>query len=230
MRTLFWTTLVLGLCFITPLHAQEGPPDPPVERQVIVMFETDAAALPNGATRAEIGQAQLPGQVKGLLQRAGARRMAKGFPDFRRADTLRVLENGRTYRVPDYTNLFVVTLPPNANRDSVVARLNRMSEWVKYAEKNQRPAPRLSSGNRSHTVSSISQNGTNEVIPFFQPGPPTAIDWRSTPHIVTRTEHRSFGYWTQMGVASKTLVSTASGSGATRTGLRMGARLSISAS
>ena len=165
MRTLFWTTLALGLCFTTPLHAQDGPPDPPVERQVIVMFETDAAALPDGATRAEIGQAELPGQVKGLLQRAGAQRMAKGFPDFRRSDTLRVLENGRTYRVPDYTNLFVVTLPPNANRDSVVARLNRLPEWVQYAEKNQRPAARISPENRSHTIRSHTQNGTDEVIP-----------------------------------------------------------------
>lgn len=165
MRTLILATLFLGLCFTTPLHAQQGSPDSPVERQVIVMFETDAATLPGGATQAEIGQAELPGQVKGLLQQAGARSMAKGFPDFRRADTLRVLENERAYRVPDYTNLFVITLPPNSNRDSVVARLNRLPEWVQYAEKNQRPAPRVSSGSRPHTVSSHPQNGTDEVIP-----------------------------------------------------------------
>ncbi len=102
--------------------------------------------------------------MKGVLQRAGARRIARGFPDFQRSDTLRVLGDGRTYRVPDYTNLFVVTLPPNANRDSVVARLNRLP-GVQYAEKNQRPAPRFSPGNRSHTVSSQPQSATDEVIP-----------------------------------------------------------------
>ncbi|MFO8233232.1 MAG: S8 family serine peptidase [Longimonas sp.] len=91
--------------------------------------------------------------------------MAKGFPDFRRADTLRVLENERTYRVPDYTNLFVITLPPNANRDSVVARLNRLPEWVQYAEKNQQPDPRLSSESRSQTVSLDAGRATDEVIP-----------------------------------------------------------------
>lgn len=165
MRTLFLATLFLSLCFTTPLRAQEGPPDSPVEQQVIVMFETDTATLPDGATQAEIGQAELPGQVKGLLQQARAQSMAKGFPDFRRADTLRVLENERTYRVPDYTNLFVITLPPNANRDSVVARLNRLPEWVQYAEKNQQPDSRLSSESRSQTVSLDAGRATDEVIP-----------------------------------------------------------------
>ena len=165
MRTLLLATLFLGLYFTTPLHAQEGPPDSPIERQVIVMFETDAATLPDGATQAEIGQAELPGQVKGLLQQARAQSMAQGFPDFRRADTLRVLENERTYRVPDYTNLFVITLPPNANRDSVVARLNRLPKWVQYAEKNQQPDPRLSSESGSRTRSPYSASAPEEVIP-----------------------------------------------------------------
>lgn len=118
MRIVYWIPLLLGLCFSTPLQAQDTSKNEPIERQVIVMFQPDRATLPGGVARAEIGQAQLPGQVKGLLQRYGARSMGKGFPEFQRSDTLRTLSNGRKYRVPDYTNLFVITLPSGANRDS----------------------------------------------------------------------------------------------------------------
>src|SRR5690606_5698419 len=68
--------------------------------------------------------------------------LTKALPAFQRRDTLRVLDAGRIYRVPDYTNLYVITLPRGANRDSVVARLARLPGVV-YAEKNQRAEPRV---------------------------------------------------------------------------------------
>lgn len=166
MRIVYWIPLLLGLCFSTPLHAQDASTNDPIERQVIVMFQPDKATLPGGLARAELGQAELPTQVKGLLQRHGARSMGKGFPEFQRSDTLRTLRNGRKYRVPDYTNLFVITLPSGTNRDSVVAQLNQLPASVKYAEKNQRPAIRPYSGaDDSYLVSPSSLSAMGEVIP-----------------------------------------------------------------
>ena len=147
MRTLLTAplTLVCLFGFALPARAQDDGPvqEELVERQIIVMFKTDRVKLPSGATSAGLERASMPSGVKTLLQGFNAQELAEAFPSFRRADTTRVLDDGRLYRVPDYTNLFVITLPAGVNRDTVVARLERLPQ-VEYAEKNGLVVPRES--------------------------------------------------------------------------------------
>ena len=145
MRTLLMAPLTLVCLFGFALSARaqnDGPvPEELVERQIIVMFKTDQVKLPSNATSAGLERANMPSGVKTLLRDFDAQELAEAFPDFQRKDTTRVLDDGRIYRVPDYTNLFVITLPAGVNRDTVVARLERLPH-VEYAEKNGLVTPR----------------------------------------------------------------------------------------
>ncbi len=133
-------TLLLIAGSALPAAAQ-SPQEDLLERQVIVMFETDAVSLPPDLVKVAATRAQVVPALARVLERFEARELARGYAGFRRSDTLRVLADGRRYRTQDYTKLFVITLPEGVNRDSVVAHLERLP-FVRYAEKNQRVVPR----------------------------------------------------------------------------------------
>ena len=111
-----------------------------VDRQVIVQFRTDVLQLRTPTSEVAPTAAVVPPGLRGVLTNSQVKSLRRGLPDFRSADTLRVLSEGRVLRVPNYTNLFVITLDTPADetmRDSLVARLERLP-FVEYAEKNQR--------------------------------------------------------------------------------------------
>lgn len=69
-------------------------------------------------------------------------RVRKGFPDFNRADTLRVSPEGLTVSSMDLSRVFVLRLPSNERRDSLIARLQRLPHVI-YAEPNSMGRARL---------------------------------------------------------------------------------------
>ncbi len=131
-------TIILLFCFAGYAIAENDL----VDRQVIVMFEYTMVSLPDQTVRTDrIDQVAMPDDVRSVLMEASIQEIEKGFPEFRSADTLRVLTDNRIYRVPDWTNLFIITLPEKANRDSLIVNLERLPDVV-YAEKNQMAVPR----------------------------------------------------------------------------------------
>jgi hypothetical protein len=63
--------------------------------------------------------------------------MALGMPSFQSSDTLRVLPDGRVFRLPDYTNLFVVSLQQAERRSTLIDSL-KVLPFLLSAEKNQK--------------------------------------------------------------------------------------------
>ncbi|MFQ5627110.1 MAG: S8 family serine peptidase, partial [Methyloligellaceae bacterium] len=100
------------------------------------MFKPNTARLPEGRDRGSIAEAVLPARIKRFLQQARAEEMAKGLPRFKQADTLRVLKDGRIYKTPDYSNLFVIRLPEGAARQAVIDSLKKHPS-VAIVEKDQ---------------------------------------------------------------------------------------------
>jgi thermitase len=106
-----------------------------------MMVKPTTVTLPQGVTQTRPELAEMPENLRRVMSEFNVREIESGFPEFRSEDTLRVLQDGRVYRLPDWTNLFIITLPEHVNRDTVIARLERLP-WVEYAEKNQLAQPR----------------------------------------------------------------------------------------
>lgn len=105
-----------------------------VNRQIIMMVKPTTVTLPQGVTQTRPELAEMPENLRRVMSEFNVREIESGFPEFRSEDTLRVLQDGRVYRLPDWTNLFVITLPEHVNRDTVIARLERLP-LVEYAVK-----------------------------------------------------------------------------------------------
>jgi len=111
-------------------------PNPDVDREVIVMFRPNTLELPQGIPQAAIEQLlMVVPEVRDLLMQYRVDRVRKAFPDFNPADTLRVSPEGLTVSSMDLSRIFVLRLPPNQKRDSLIARLQRLPHVI-YAEPN----------------------------------------------------------------------------------------------
>lgn len=137
MRTLLRAVLpALALLSSISASAQDVSMRAVVEREVLVMFRDGAVALPVGRVEGRLSETSMQPALRALLRDAGADELRRGLPGFQKADTLRVLANGRTLRTPDYTNLFVIALPAGRSREALVAQLEALPSVV-YAEINQ---------------------------------------------------------------------------------------------
>ncbi len=137
MKAIILSTILFFGSFLLLLGQEEEL----VNRQIIMMVKPATVTLPQGVTQTRPELAEMPENLRRVMSEFNVREIESGFPDFRSEDTLRVLQDGRVYRLPDWTNLFVITLPEHVNRDTVIARLERLP-WVEYAEKNQMVLPR----------------------------------------------------------------------------------------
>lgn len=143
------------------------------DRQILVMFEEDVLSLPPRAVKASPEEAIMPANVRAAVSSLNAEDINAGYPGFERADTLRILSDGRIYRAPDYTNLFVITLPSQVDRDEAVALFEALPQ-VRYAEKNQRVFVRAATTTSDFSTGSLSttaypsQSGAAPVFPSGQ--------------------------------------------------------------
>ncbi|MGH7457284.1 MAG: hypothetical protein ACRENG_38395, partial [bacterium] len=108
-----------------------------IDREVVIMFKPSVIRMPSGQIRAPIANVNMPSRIRDLLQNLGALEIALGMPSFQRSDTLRILSDGRTFRLPDYTNLFVVSLAQADRRPALIDSLKNLPDVVS-AEKNQK--------------------------------------------------------------------------------------------
>ena len=90
-----------------------------VEREVLVMFKEEVVVLPAGRTEARLAEITMPPVLRTQLHESGVEELRRGFPDFQKADTLRVLADGRLFRLPDFSNLLVVTVPSGTDREAL---------------------------------------------------------------------------------------------------------------
>jgi len=111
-----------------------------IEQEILVLFRHGTITMPAGKTRAYLNEIITLPEVLSVLNEIQVEEIYKAFPDFKSEDTLKIGPEGWVARLPDFSNLFVLKLPPSINRDSAILKLEELP-CVIYAEKNQRGAP-----------------------------------------------------------------------------------------
>ena len=109
-----------------------------VDQEVIVLFKSGVIQMPSGKDTASLNEIAAPQNIIACLQEIKSENIIKAIPNFDRADTLRITEDGWEARLPDWFNLYVVDT--EADRDSAIAELAKLSEVI-YAEKNEKAEP-----------------------------------------------------------------------------------------
>jgi len=108
-----------------------------VDQQILLRVKASTIQLPDGISHATFRDAKIKEPLKTRLLQFQVKEISRAFPSFQSRDTLRILENGRIYRTPDYSNLFVINIPKNKNRDSLITLIKNIPGIINV-EKNQR--------------------------------------------------------------------------------------------
>jgi hypothetical protein len=109
-----------------------------IDEEIIVLFKTDAIQLPAGQDTTMLDDIVAPQKVIDYMWEFGTERIIRAIPNFNRADTLRVTEDGWEARLPDWSNLYVIDV--RGDRDSAIVELETLDEVI-YAEKNEKAEP-----------------------------------------------------------------------------------------
>ncbi|MEO0137916.1 MAG: S8 family serine peptidase [candidate division WOR-3 bacterium] len=107
-----------------------------VNQELLVLFKPDVVQMPAQKVTASLGEIMAPQDVIHCLQEIGVEEIIKVVPNFNRADTMRITEDGIIARLPDFSQLFLIKLTPEADPDSAIFKLTNLNEVIN-AEKNQ---------------------------------------------------------------------------------------------
>ena len=136
---------VLGIFFLltTFIFAQTDTPSIDPEREVIVMFRSDAVIPPASRTEGQPDEFQIPDEgLRQLLLNTNVERIARLMPDFRPEDRFAISRTGETVQLTDWTHVYILRLPQAAAREAFLDALENRPEVV-FAEINGRGEPDL---------------------------------------------------------------------------------------
>lgn len=134
---LLWVGLFLCLPDLEVL-AQERKSNI-IPGRVMVKFKFDEIELPAGETKADFGRVTIRSvDLKRILQSFEIDQFAKVVPTAVKGDTLRVLPDGRTVKIHDFSQLHLLRFPKEISVDSVVTVLQEFDQVI-YAEPDQIP-------------------------------------------------------------------------------------------
>lgn len=106
-----------------------------IDEEVLVLFKTEIIKIPNERTVALLKEIKTKPHVMSVLQNIKVIGVSKGFPDFVAEDTMRTNADGWSAKLPNFSNLYVLRLKSNTNRESAMRQLEDLPEFI-YAEKN----------------------------------------------------------------------------------------------
>lgn len=109
-----------------------------IDEEVIVLFKSDVLNMPKGQDTASLTEIAASQNIISCFQEIGVEQVIRAIPDFNRADTLKITEDGWVVRLPDWSNLYVIAI--TSNRDSAIVKLEALNEVI-YAEKNEKAEP-----------------------------------------------------------------------------------------
>ncbi|GAH46300.1 unnamed protein product, partial [marine sediment metagenome] len=113
-----------------------------LRNEILVYITTGALVFPAGERGALTPeQLTIPSQaLRQAIDRSGVATIAKAFPDFSDSDTIRVTDDGKTVKIPQFSRIFRVRVQQVADVDSAIATLSRLPV-VLFAEKNMDAYP-----------------------------------------------------------------------------------------
>jgi len=106
------------------------------EEEILILTKPGTIIMPEGQTRATLDEIGAIPEIIDVLEDIKIQEISKAMPDFNSEDTARIAPDGNIARLPDFSNLFILRLPENTNRDSAVILLETLSQVI-YAEKNE---------------------------------------------------------------------------------------------
>ncbi len=107
------------------------------------MFKPTTIELPENVNQATVEQLPvIDPSIRSILVQHRVDNIRKAFPDFNRADTLRITPDGRNISVMDLSRVFVLRIPDTENRQLIIDRLLQIPN-VLFAEPNAMGVPRL---------------------------------------------------------------------------------------
>ncbi len=120
----------------TPAASSWDPQGKWVSDDIIVKFARGTISLPRGSAKASLAELapDHPG-VAPALHAVGVSELRKVYPRFTEADSIRTLRSGHTVGIPDFSQVFVLSLRTGTDLRAAVETL-RGSPRVIYAEPN----------------------------------------------------------------------------------------------
>ncbi|MBE0433634.1 S8 family serine peptidase [candidate division WOR-3 bacterium] len=107
-----------------------------VEQEVLILFKSETIQMPNGKDTASLQEVIAPQEVISCFEEIQIQEISRVVPDFNRADTMKITEDGTIARLLDFSQLFLLKLAIEINRDSVIVNLETLDDVISV-EKNQ---------------------------------------------------------------------------------------------
>ena len=133
-----FVTLIIWIgCFqAATAYSQTEASSVDPEREIIVMFKSDAITPPSGRTRGRPDEFDIPSQaLRQILRNANVQAISRLMPDFRPEDRFAVSRTGETVQLTDWTHVYVLLLPSAPAREGLRTALENRP-GVLYAEIN----------------------------------------------------------------------------------------------
>jgi subtilisin family serine protease len=138
IRNILIAACLCGWCLTSPARAQVESLSVDPERELLVMFQPGVVTVPAGR---ETGPPDAFTVASPTLSSAlGASRveaLARVIPDFQAEDRFSSLASGKTVELTDWSRVYLLRVPTEAERDKLIEVLNALPE-VAYAEPNGR--------------------------------------------------------------------------------------------
>ena len=109
----------------------------------ILVYVMPGAMLFPAAERARLTPAQLSipsAALQQIINRVGVSTIARAFPDFTEADSIKLTDEGREVSIPRFSRIYSFRVADTSDIDSAIAALERLPE-VMYAERNMDAYP-----------------------------------------------------------------------------------------
>ena len=137
-----WGMLILCTLY-TFAQGQSLTPSIDPEREVIVMFKSDAVISPANRTAGKPDEFQIPEQgLRQLLLNANVEAISRLMPEFRPEDRYAVSRTGEEVQLTDWTQVYVIRLPLPQAREGFLNALKKRPEVI-FAELHGRGEPDL---------------------------------------------------------------------------------------
>jgi len=115
-----------------------------IDKEVIVLFKSNALQMPLDNDTVGLGEITTTAEILTCMREIGAEKIIRAMPNFNRADTLTISDDGKTVRLADWSNLYVIEI--NIDRNSACSKL-KLLDGVIYAEKNEKAIPLITTPN-----------------------------------------------------------------------------------